>query len=104
MEHNYQIVVPTTTYDRPAPADIVDSIRRMVKTSMAEAFGGYTETRAVGGYVAESGALIEEAVYVIEASYEVANDELVFQLAERIKRVMKQESVMVRKDHEVHFV
>lgn len=104
MEHYYRLVVPTTTFDRPAPADIVDAIRRMVKTEMASAFGGYTETRAVGGYVSESGALIEETVYLIEASYETANDELVFQLANRIKAVLKQEAVMIRKDHEVYFV
>lgn len=104
MEHYYRLVVPTTAFDRPAPADLVDGIRRMVKKSMASAFGGYTETRAVGGYVAQSGALIEEPVYLIEASYETANGELVFQLAARIKSALHQEAVMVRKDHEVYFV
>lgn len=40
----------------------------------------------------------------IEASYEEADDELVWRLAERIKAELRQEAVMIRKDHEVHFV
>ena len=104
MQHYYRIMVPTTMYDRQAPVEIVDAIRREVKATMAAAFGGYTETVAMGGYVAESGALIEEPVYVIEASYEVEDDELVLRLAERVKVALQQETVMIRKDHEVHFV
>ncbi len=104
MKHYYRIMVPTTMYDRAAPVEIVDAIRREVKATMAAAFGGYTETVAMGGYVAGSGALIEEPVYVIEASYEVEDDKLILRLAERIKSDLHQEAVMIRKDHEASFV
>ncbi len=104
MNHYYRLMVPTTIYNAPAPADIIEAIRLEVKQAFAAAFGGYTETRAIGGYLAQSGELIEEPVYAIEASYEEANDVIVWQLADRIKAALSQESVLIRKDHEVHFV
>jgi len=104
MNHYYRLMVPTTLYNRPAPADLVMAIRLEVKQAFAAAFGGYTEIAANGGYLADSGELIEEPVYAIEASYEAADDELVWRLAERIKTALSQECVMVRKDHEVHLV
>lgn len=104
MNHYYRLMVPTTIFNAPAPADLVDAIRLEVKQAFARTFGGYTETAAVGGYVLDAGELIEEQVFSIEASYEQANDELVWRLAERIKAALSQECVMIRKDHEVHFV
>lgn len=104
MNHYYRLMVPTTIYNLPAPADLVQAIRLEIKKAFAVAFGGYTETAATGGYMADSGELIEEPVYAIEASYEAADDELVWRLAERIKTALSQECVMIRKDHEVHFV
>lgn len=104
MNHYYRLMVPTTIYNLPAPADMVDAIRIEVKQAFAAAFGGYTETRATGGYLAESGELIEEPVFGIEASYSEPDDDLVWHLAERIKSALSQESVMIRKDHEVYFV
>lgn len=104
MHHYYRIMVPSTMYDRAAPVDIVDAIRDEVKAEFARVFGGYTEIQANGGYLAKSGALIEEPVFVIEASYEVEDDELVLRLAKRVKFDLHQEAVMIRKDHEVSFV
>jgi len=104
MNHYYRLTVPTTIYDVPAQADIVDAVRMEVKTAFAAAFGGYTETVGNGGYLADSGELIEEIVYAIEASYEEADDQLVWSLAGRIKTALSQEAVIIRKDHEVHFV
>lgn len=104
MNHYYRLLVPTTMYNRPASADLVMAIRIEVKKAFASAFGGYTETAASGGYLADSGDLIEEPVFAIEASYEAADDKLVWRLAERIKTALSQECVMIRKDHEVHFV
>lgn len=104
LSHNYRLVVPTTIYNRVAPADVVERIRHQVKTTLAEAFGGYTEETGIGGYTAESGELIEEQVYIIEACYSEPNDEVVMKLAELIKTELQQESVMVRKDNEVYFV
>jgi len=104
MNHYYRLMVPTTIYNAPAPADIVDAIRADVKRAFAAAFGGYTETTTNGGYLAETGEIIEEVIYSIEALYETADDELVWRLAERIKAELHQEAVMIRKDHEVHFV
>lgn len=104
MNHYYRLMVPTTIYNAPAPADLVWAIRLEVKKAFAAAFGGYTETASSGGYLAESGELIEEPVFAIEASYDQPNDKLVWQLADRIKEALTQECVMIRKDHEVHFV
>jgi hypothetical protein len=104
MNHSYLINIPTTIYNVVAPTSLVDGLRIEVKTSLAKAFGGYTETVGMGGYVAESGELIEERVYVIEACYEVENDELVESLATRVKEALHQECVMVRKDWEVRFI
>lgn len=104
MNHYYRLMVPTTIYNEPAPADLVDAVRASVKLALAEAFGGYTETRSAGGYRAESGELIEETVYQIEASYSEPNDELVWRLAAEIKNRLSQESVMIRKDHKVTFL
>lgn len=104
MNHYYLLTVPTTIYNVPAPADLVLSVRIAVKKALAQAFGGYTEVAGMGGYVAESGELIEELVYRIEASYEQPNDELVWNLAARIKAELHQEAVMIRKDHEAYFV
>jgi hypothetical protein len=103
MEHSYVIVIPSTIYNTPAPVAIVDGLRVAVKTALAQAFGGYTETQATGGYRAESGELIEERVYLVQACYEVEDDELVENLALRVKQELHQESVMVHKDHEVRF-
>lgn len=104
MNHFYVIVIPTTIYNLVAPTAIVDALRLKVKTAFAEAFGGYTETVATGGYAAKSGEIIEERVYLVEAAYEEEDDALIESLAARIKAELHQESVMVRKDHEVRFL
>ena len=64
MNHSYVIVIPSTIYNVPAPDSIVDGLRVAVKSALAEAFGGYTEVEATGGYKAGSGELIEERVYL----------------------------------------
>lgn len=104
LQHSYRIVVPTTVHDQVAPADVVDALRQEVKLSLAQAFGGYTEHQGIGGYVAESGELIEEQVYVVEACYQIEDDDLIVRLAAKIKAELDQESVMIRKDNEVYFV
>lgn len=104
MKHNYRLMVPTTIFDRPAPAALIEAVRREVKTTLAREFGGYTEFPGNGGYVSEAGELIEEPVFAIEAACDQFNDELVWALAERIKSALSQECVMIRKDDEVHFV
>lgn len=103
MNHFYLIVIPSTIYNVPAPIAIVDGLRLAVKSAMALAFGGYTETVAMGGYKAESGELIEERVYLVQAAYETEDDGLIESLALRVKEELHQESVMVHKDHEIRF-
>lgn len=103
MNHFYVIVIPSTIYNVPAADVIIDGLRLAVKLAFAEAFGGYTETEATGGYKAESGELIEERVYLVKAAYEVEDDALVASLAAKIKTELHQESVMVWKDHVVYF-
>jgi hypothetical protein len=104
MNHFYVIVIPSTIFNQVAPTAIVDALRIEVKGAFAAAFGGYTETVATGGYRAESGELIEERVYLVEAAFDTEDDGLVERLASRIKVELKQEAVMIRKDHEVRFL
>jgi hypothetical protein len=104
LSHSYRIVVPTTIYNTVAPADVVDEIRDRIKKNLSAAFGGYTEIKGSGGYVAESGELIEEDVWLIEVSCFEPNDELIRQIAGWIKTELEQESVMIQKDNEVHFL
>lgn len=103
MNHFYVIVIPTTIYNVPAPLAIVDGLRLAVKAAFARAFGGYTEVVGTGGYAAESGELIEERVYLVQAAYQDEDDGLVESLALRVKQELHQECVMVHKDHEVRF-
>ncbi len=103
MHHFYVIVIPSTIFNRPAPLEIIDALRTEVKAALADAFGGYTETVATGGYKAESGELIEERVYLVKVAYEVEDDALVASLAAKIKTELRQEAVMVWKDHTVYF-
>jgi len=100
----YAITVPTTIYNRIAPAAKVDALRSEVKSALADAFGGYTETVGTGGYKAESGELIEETIYQIEAFADEPDEALILALAERIKTELSQESVMITIDKEVRFV
>ena len=104
MNHFYVIVIPSTIYNLVAPTAIVDALRVEVKMAFAAAFGGYTETVATGGYAAESGELIEERVYLVEAAFTDEDDALIERLAAKIKADLRQEAVMVRKDHEVRFL
>jgi hypothetical protein len=105
MNHSYVIVIPSTIYNTPAPLAIVEGLRASVKTAFGVAFGGYTEVVATGGYVAESGEIIEEVVYLIEAAYDAEDDELVENLALRVKEELHQESVMVYyKDQMARFI
>lgn len=103
MNHFYRLMVPTTIYNEPAPADLVDEVRTSVKLALAEAFGGYTEYQTNGGYKAETGELIEETVYAIESFYSEPDDALIFRLAGEIKDRLSQETVMVLIDQQVHF-
>jgi hypothetical protein len=103
MNHSYVIVIPSTIYNKPAPIAIVDGLHIAVKSALAQAFGGYTETEATGGYRAESGELIEERVYLVQACYEAEDDGLIESLALQVKQELHQESVMVHKDHEIRF-
>lgn len=100
----YSITVPTTVYNQIAPAAKVDALRAEVKSALADAFGGYTETIGTGGYKAESGELIEETIYQIESHADAPNEALILALADRIKTELKQESVMVVIDKDVRFV
>lgn len=101
---SYLILIPTTIYNRIAPAAMVDALRAEVKAALAGAFGGYTETIGTGGYLAATGELIEERVYQIEASYDVPDEALIERLAERIKAELQQESVMVKVDGLARFI
>jgi hypothetical protein len=103
MHHFYVIVIPSTIYNAPAPLAVVEALRAEIKLALAEAFGGYTETVATGGYKSEAGELIEERVYLVKAAYEIEDDVLIASLAAKIKTDLQQESVMVWKDHTVYF-
>lgn len=100
----YTILIPTNTLGRLAPRSLVDAILVEVKQAMAAAFGGYTETVGSGGYVSQSGDLVEEVIYQIESFATEANDGLVIGLAEMVKTKLRQESVMVKIGKEVRFL
>jgi hypothetical protein len=104
MQHYYRLTVPTTLGTAPAPADLVEALRAQIKRAFAVAFGGYTETPANGGWLNADGELVEEPVYVIEAAFEIADDDLVWRLARTIKARLEQEAVMIHKDLEVFLV
>lgn len=103
MNHFYRLMVPTTIYNEPAPADLVDEVRTSVKLALAEAFGGYTEYQTNGGYKAETGELIEETIYAIETFYSEPDDALIYRIADEIKTRLQQESVMILIDQKVYF-
>ncbi|WP_018526964.1 MULTISPECIES: hypothetical protein [Alkalispirochaeta] len=90
----FQVVIPTTLFNRTAPADLVDGVRDEVKRLFAGAYGGYTETRASGGYVAESGELIAETVYQVSAWSTVPDDQPLRMAVEVIRTRLQQETVL----------
>ncbi len=90
----YLITIPTTLGSKPAPMELVDSVRREVKVTFAEAFGGFTETEGQGGYVAQDGTLIEEKVYQVMAWASHRRDEVVYKLAWMVKDQLQQETIM----------
>lgn len=90
----FQVVIPTTLFDRTAPADLVDRVRTDVKRLFAEAYGGYTETRSSGGYVADSGELIAETVYQVSAWSTESDDGAVRAAVELIRAELQQETVL----------
>ena len=90
----FQVVIPTTLFNRLAPADLVDEVRSEVKRLFAEAYSGYTETRASGGYVAESGELIAEDVYQVSAWSTSDDDTPVKAAVELIRNRLHQETVL----------
>lgn len=49
------------------PDAVPAEVARMVKTELAECYGGFTATPAQGGWIDADGQLIEEAVTVISA-------------------------------------
>lgn len=102
LKHKYMIVVPTTLGGKIAPIDRVDAARRTVKISFSTAFGGFTETKGLGGYVARDGNLIEEEVYQILAWADNRDDAIIHALARVIKRRLQQETVMYQIDGKVY--
>lgn len=93
LYNSYMIVVPSTLGSKAAPAGLVDPMRKEVKVAFAAAFGGFTETKGLGGYVSEAGDLIEEDVYQITAWTKHRNDGVIHRLAKIIKFRLQQETV-----------
>ena len=78
----YQIVIPTTMFDKGASVELVEDVRDVVKAAFSKAFGGYTEVRGLGGYSANDGRLIQERIYEIKAWAVDRNDSVVQEMAE----------------------
>lgn len=71
----------------------------IIKTLLASAFGGYTVSDCVGGWVDPEGKLIEEQVWKVAVSFHYNDDALsdtFFQIAEQVKDTLKQNCVYVR--------
>ena len=92
---HYSVTVPTTLFDQPAPRDLVKSVRDAIHAAFVDAFGGSTESQAIGRY--RSGVtnnIIMEPVYRIEAWATERNDSILEDAVELVKRELQQEGVL----------
>jgi hypothetical protein len=101
----FKIYIPST-YDvnRKASRRLLRQVTNDAKTEFSRLCGGFTEYPGNGGYVSAAGKLIEERVRIVEAYTEKDTTAEILALAARIRKVMKQESVLVVKNAETFFV
>ena len=87
-----RIIIPTKDSDGLPVETNLDKYL----TIIAKRFGGYTLTTGQGGWISESGKLIQETVYLVDCDTELPEGEFWKQLAQSIKSDLVQESVYLR--------
>jgi hypothetical protein len=108
LSERVEIYIPTTIHNIPASRRVVNVARRLAASSFAKWFGGYTETRGVGGWVSPDKGLIRETVFIVAAGCTTAalaeHLPAVVALAEKIADAMEQEAVTVSVNGRMVFV
>lgn len=90
-----KIILPTRDNHAAPLSDLHVNLRK----ELAETFGRYTARRAYGGWVNDSGALIEEQVHEYVVTYDCHNvtlDAKLIELATRYGKLAKQDAIYVR--------
>lgn len=102
------IYVPSISHDRPAPIELVNSIRAQVKKVMAKLFGGFTEYQVQGGwYSSELDIVIEETIFQVKSfsdSIDPAQVAELETLAQYIKTELDQEAVSIEVNNDLRFI
>lgn len=111
LSHSVAVYIPSTyNVDGKATDELVGGFVRFVKRELAQRFGGFTALRAgavEGGWVAESGDLVEESITIVKAfAAELTEEDIrfVIDMAARIKADMRQEAVSIEIDGELVLV
>ena len=102
------ITVPSTEYDKPIPKWKFEKRVDEVQKWLSQNYGGETTVTGQGGYVADSGDLIEEPVMVVTAFADTKNfnknkDMLIDKLKEW-KNKWKQESIAYQYEDDLFFI
>ena len=108
LEILQSITVPSTEYDKKIPKEKYMKRIDEVQKWLSKTFGGETTIKGVGGYVANSGNLIEENVSVVTSFADDKNfEEKQRKLVEQIKRWKddwKQESIAYQVEDDLYLI
>ena len=106
LDCKVSIYVPSTV-NVNEKVDNGEQVRRTI-TELAQMFGGATASKAVGGWVCESGETVLEDVTIVYSFCDSAQLHEhfadVYAIAERIKNEMMQEAVTLEINGQVKFV
>lgn len=106
LDCKVSIYVPSTV-NVNEKVDNSEQVKRTI-TELANMFGGATASKAVGGWVCESGETVLEEVTIVYSfcSSEKLQENFaaVYAIAERIKKEMSQEAVTLEVNGQVKFV
>jgi len=106
LDCKVSIYVPSTV-NVNEKVDNSEQVKRTI-TELASMFGGATASKAVGGWVCESGETVLEEVTIVysfcSSEQLQENFTAVYAIAERIKKEMSQEAVTLEVNGQVKFV
>lgn len=106
LRHNVRIFVPSTI-DVDKELDNTGYVDAILK-DFSEKFGGATSYLAMGAWSSPQAGLVKEKVTIVEAFCTEAqleeNIEKVIELAEDLKRELKQEAIALQINNELYFV
>lgn len=106
LSHSAAVYVPTTAGNR------VDEGRgketaAYVGEEMAKVFGGYTMTKALGGWYTENDELVREIIYIVRsnsATMTQLEKNMTVNIADYVKSWMTQEAVTIEIDGTLYLV